>query len=102
MRSGSGEVPYGLEGLLGVAYVFIGQPERAVEWCRTQLACGRDTHAFTRATLVIALTFAGCDEEARAAANGRHRRSHPQPVGALAGAVGLRERFPPRRSRPRT
>jgi hypothetical protein len=70
MRSGSGEVPYGLEGLLGVAYVVIGQPERAVEWCRTQLACGRDTHAFTRATLVIALTFAGCDEEARAAANG--------------------------------
>jgi hypothetical protein len=39
MRSGSGEVPYGLEGLLGVAYVVIGQPERAVEWCRTQLAC---------------------------------------------------------------
>ena len=70
LRSGSGEVPYGLEGLLGVAYLVIGQPERAVEWCRTQLACGRDTHAFTRATLVIALTFAGCDEEARAAANG--------------------------------
>ena len=55
---------------LGVAYVVIGQPERTVEWCRAQLARGRDTHAFTRASLVIALTFAGCDEEARAAANG--------------------------------
>ena len=64
------EVPFGLEGALGVAYMVIGQPERAVEWCRAQLARGRDTHAFTRATLVIALTFAGCDEEARAAANG--------------------------------
>ncbi len=60
----------GLEGWLGVAYMVIGQPERAVEWCRTQLARGRDTHAFTRATLVFALTFAGSDEEARAAANG--------------------------------
>ena len=44
IRSGSGEVPYGLEGLLGGAYVYIGQPERSVEWCRTQLARGRDTH----------------------------------------------------------
>jgi hypothetical protein len=63
-------VPFGLEAALGLAYMVIGQPERTVEWCRTQLARGRDTHAFTRATLVIALTFAGCDEEARAAANG--------------------------------
>ena len=30
-----------------------------VEWCRAQLARGRDTHAFTRASLVIALTIAG-------------------------------------------
>jgi tetratricopeptide (TPR) repeat protein len=70
LGSGRHEVPFGLEAALGVAYMVIGQPERTVEWCRTQLARGRDTHAFTRATLVIALTFAGCDEEARAAANG--------------------------------
>ena len=31
---------------------------------------GRDTHTLTRASLVLALTFAGCDEEARSAANG--------------------------------
>ena len=68
--SGRDEVPYGLEGSLGAAYLVIGQPERAVEWCRAQLACGRDTHALTRAFLAIALTFAGCDEEAMAAANG--------------------------------
>jgi predicted ATPase len=64
------EVPLGLEGLLGVAYMAVGQPERWVEWCRAQLARGRDTHTFTRACLVSALTFAGCGEEAKAAATG--------------------------------
>jgi predicted ATPase len=70
ITSGRHEVPFGLEGALGAAYAVIGQPERAVEWCRAQLARGRDTHTLTRASLVIALTFAGCGEEARAAANG--------------------------------
>jgi hypothetical protein len=68
--SGRAEVPFGFEGLLGAAYVAIGQPERWVEWCRAQLARGRDTHTLTRAGLVLARTFAGCGEEARAAANG--------------------------------
>jgi hypothetical protein len=65
-----GEVPFGLEGLLGGAYVAIGQPDRCVKWCRAQLACGHDSHTLTRACLVFALTVAGAGEEARAAANG--------------------------------
>jgi hypothetical protein len=65
-----GEVPFGIEGALGAAYVAIGQPERCVEWCRAQLARGRDTHTLTRACLVVALTIAGAGDEARAAANG--------------------------------
>jgi predicted ATPase len=65
-----GEVPFGLEGTLNGVYVAIGQPERAVEWCRAQLARGHDTHTLTRASLVFALTVAGAGEEARAAANG--------------------------------
>ena len=68
--SGRDEVPFGIEGLLGGVYLAIGQPERWVEWCRAQLARGRDTHAFTRACLVIALAIAGSGEEAMAAANG--------------------------------
>jgi hypothetical protein len=64
------EVPFGAEAALGTAYGVIGQPERWVEWCRTQLARGRDTHGITRTYLVFALTLAGCGEEARAAANG--------------------------------
>jgi tetratricopeptide (TPR) repeat protein len=65
-----GEVPFGLEGGLGLAYMVIGQPERWVEWCRAQLARGRDTHTVTRAGLVNALALAGSGEEARVAANG--------------------------------
>jgi predicted ATPase len=64
-----GEVPFGAEVGLGVVYMVIGQPERMVEWCRAQLARGRDPHPLTRAYLVLALTFAGAGEEARAAAN---------------------------------
>ena len=63
-------------------------PNGAVEWCRAQLARGRDTHALTRASLVFDLVIAGSGDEARAAADGldRHRRGHPQPVCALVGA----------------
>ena len=43
--SGRDEVPFGVEGLLGGAYLAIGQPERWVEWCRAQLARGRDTQS---------------------------------------------------------
>ena len=49
------EVPFGIQGWLGIAYQFIGQPERSVEWYRAELARGRDTHASTRACLVIGL-----------------------------------------------
>jgi tetratricopeptide (TPR) repeat protein len=68
--SGSGAIPYGTEGWLGSAYLFIGQPERWVEWCRAQLARGSDTHTLTRTCLVMALTVAGSAGETMAAANG--------------------------------
>ena len=65
-----GEVAFGAEGTLSAVYPVIGQPERNVEWCRAQLARGRDTHTITRTMLVAALAVAGAGEEARAAANG--------------------------------
>ncbi|MGX9790513.1 ATP-binding protein [Mycobacterium sp. MMS18-G62] len=68
--SGSGAVPYGTEGWLGSAYLFIGQPQRWVEWCRAQLARGIDTHTLTRTCLVLGLTVSGSAEETMAAANG--------------------------------
>ena len=70
MHSGLEEVPYGIEGWLGTACQFIGQPERSVEWFRAQLARGRDTHGFTRAALVQTLNIAGSPDDAMAAAKG--------------------------------
>jgi hypothetical protein len=64
------DVPFGGEAALGTAYGVIGQPERWVEWCRTLLARGRDTHGIATIYLVYALALAGCGEEARAAATG--------------------------------
>jgi hypothetical protein len=32
--SGRDEVPFGVEGWLGAAYLVIGQPRKWVEWCR--------------------------------------------------------------------
>ena len=64
------EVPYGQEGVLGGSYGAIGQPERAVEWCRAQLARDRDTHGITADNLVLALMAAGRDDEAMTAARG--------------------------------
>ncbi len=70
MRTGGGEVPFGLEAVLGNPYLAIGQADRSVEWCRAQLACRRDTHAIMRSFLVMALTIAGSDDQAMAAADG--------------------------------
>ena len=68
--SGRDEIPYGAEGWAGSAYVASGQPQRSVEWCRAQLARGRDTHTLTRGCLVLVLTIAGSGDEAMAAAEG--------------------------------
>ena len=70
VSGGRDEVPYGIQGWLGSAYLAIGQPERTVEWGRAQLARGRDTHTLTRAALVQALMIAGSPDEALAAATG--------------------------------
>ena len=63
-------LPYGVEGFLGSVYLAIGQPERLVELCRTQLARRRDTHVHLRAYLVVALSLAGSVEEAMDSADG--------------------------------
>ena len=63
-------LPFGIEGMLGGAYLYIGQPERWVEWCRAQLARGRDTHVLTGHAWLSRLAVAGSGEEAMAAANG--------------------------------
>jgi predicted ATPase/class 3 adenylate cyclase len=70
IASGNDEVPFGVDGILGAAYLNVGQPERWVALCRARLERGRDTHAYTRACLVFALTMAGRGDEAMAVAKG--------------------------------
>ncbi len=63
------EVTFGTEGLLCAVYLFIGRPERCVEWCRTQVARG-NSHLQTRTALVLGLAAAGAGDEAKAATSG--------------------------------
>lgn len=70
IADGRHEVPFGVDGWLGAAYMVAGQPQRYVEWCRAQLARGRDARVITWAIFVLALTATGRGDEARAASNG--------------------------------
>ena len=96
------EVPYGIQGLLGSAYQFIGQPERTVEWYRAQLARGRDTHTLTRACLVLTLTLAGCADDAMAATTGlidaaeATRNPHALSFALMAYGFAFRDADPDR------
>jgi hypothetical protein len=70
VESGRGEVPFGIEGLLCIAYLYAAQPERAVDWCRSRVQSGRDTHTVSRSCLILSLTVAQSYEEAIAATAG--------------------------------
>jgi predicted ATPase len=66
----SDPVPYGVDGWPTGAYTSVGQPEGAVEFCRAQIARGRDTHTLTRCCLALALSIKGPSDEAMAIAEG--------------------------------
>ena len=68
ITTGRYDVPYGIHGYLGAAYIYSGHPERAVEWARSQLA--RDSDIQMLASTVLVLGMAGQQEEAMAAASG--------------------------------
>ncbi|MGH3678665.1 MAG: NB-ARC domain-containing protein, partial [Mycobacterium sp.] len=69
ISDGTDHVPHFAEGIVGSAYVGVGQPERWIRCCRGQLSRG-DTHAYVTANLIIALSITGSDDDAMAAANG--------------------------------
>jgi predicted ATPase len=70
MLAGRGEGPFGFDAMMANPYLAIGQPDRAVEWCRAQLDGGRNPHINVTAFLVMALTIAGHEDQAMAAADG--------------------------------
>jgi predicted ATPase len=86
-------LPYGIEGMLGLVYLVIGQPKRWAELCCAQLARRRDTHVHIRAYLVSALSVAGSGGEAMEAADGlieaAEATGNPTWLAAALGAYGL-------------
>ncbi len=92
LASGGDAPPYGIEALLGVAYLAIGQPERWAELCRAQLARRRDSHVYIRASLVFALAVAGCGGEAMDSADGlieaAEATGNPQMLAWVLSAYG--------------
>jgi predicted ATPase len=69
-RSHVAELPFRMDTLLGGAFLTGGQPDRAIDWYRTQLARGRDTHTLARLGIVLALMVGGRGDEALVAADG--------------------------------
>ena len=86
-------LPYGIEAVLGVVYLAIGQPERLAELCRAQLARRRDTHVHIRAWLVAALAVAGSGGEAMDSADGlieaAEATGNPLLLALALGAYGV-------------
>jgi predicted ATPase len=70
VRTGRGELPFGFDGMFANAYMAIGKPDPAVEWCRAQLARTPNAHVNITSYLVMALTIAGRDDQAMAATEG--------------------------------
>lgn len=68
VRAGRGEVPFGLDGLLGGTYMVIGDLERALEWEDRYLDHRSDPLAISRSNRVLQLVMAGRSDEAMAAA----------------------------------
>ena len=91
-RGGGEALPDGFEGMLGMSYFAIGQPERVAEWCRAQLARRRDTHVAIRSWLVYALAVAGCGGEAMDSADGlieaAEATGNPAVLALALGAYG--------------
>jgi predicted ATPase/class 3 adenylate cyclase len=86
-------LPGGIEGLLGVVYLAIGQPERLAALCRAQLARRGDTHVHIRAWLVVALALAGSGGEAMDSADGlieaAEATGNPTLLATALGAYGV-------------
>jgi predicted ATPase len=86
-------LPHGSDALLGAVYLAIGQPERLAEWCRAQLAHGRDTHVQIWAWLVVALSLAGSGGEAMDSADGlieaAEATGNPSLLAFALGAYGV-------------
>ena len=69
-EGGTSDAPYGIDGLIGGAYVTGGLPVPAVDWYSSQLERGRDPYTLNRVGLTLALLIAGRSDEAVEMAGG--------------------------------
>jgi predicted ATPase/class 3 adenylate cyclase len=68
LLSGGDVEPPIFERQLGTPYLWVGQPERSIEWFRNRIERGGDPSEMARATLVIALLRAGSQADGMAVA----------------------------------
>ncbi len=68
--SGRYEVPLGFESWFASVYTATGQPERALQWEREELARGRDIYGLARLSLVASLVMSSSHEDAMEVADG--------------------------------
>ncbi len=93
VRTGRGEVPFGLDGLLGGTRMVIGELEKALEWEDRYLDPRSDPLAISRSNRVLQLVMAGRGDEAMAAApevlSAAEATSNPYAVSGALLAVGF-------------
>ncbi len=91
------DVPHGYEANLGTPYITVGQPERWAEITRRELELVDDSHGHVRASLVMALTLLGSQEEAIALTDGlvalAESSRNPHSLSQAFLAVGLASRY---------
>ncbi|TPG25505.1 adenylate/guanylate cyclase domain-containing protein [Mycobacterium hodleri] len=63
-------VPYEAEAWIGGAYIAVGQPERWASLCRNMIRRDGGPHVIARASLALAATLTGAENEALAASDG--------------------------------
>jgi predicted ATPase len=64
------DIPFGYGAYSGSPYIAVGRPERWADACRLQLRRSDDSHAYARASLAMALSLAGAENEAIAVQRG--------------------------------
>jgi tetratricopeptide (TPR) repeat protein len=93
VREGRGEVPFGLDGLLGGTYMVIGELEKALDWEDRYLDHRSDPLAISRSNRILQLVMAGRREEAMAAVpevlSAAEATSNPYAVSGALLAVGF-------------
>jgi tetratricopeptide (TPR) repeat protein len=93
VRIGCGEVPFGLDGLLGGTYMVIGELEKALEWEDRYLDHRSDPLAISRSNRILQLVMAGRIDKAVAAVpevlSAAEATDNPYAISGALLAVGF-------------